>query len=68
MPAKSTLSYSKSICVNRNNQYSSVGNTRQALPFWRIVFIRMLYGGPGPARAAPGQVKHQNLATGALAH
>ena len=35
----------KSTGVNRNNQYSKVGNTCHALPSWRIVFIRLLYGG-----------------------
>ena len=27
--------------------YSKVGNTRHALPFWHIVFIRLLYGSAG---------------------
>ena len=44
----------KSTGVNRNNQYSKVGNTCHALPFWRIASIRLLYGCAGSFKA-PGQ-------------
>ena len=57
MPAKYTLSYTKSICVNRNNQYSYGGNKRQALPFWHIVFIHVLYISIAKHWASPGRAQ-----------